>query len=70
MKKLRIKDSIIDDISAHAVSVATQFIVCSVGIGDAPQQAKSQGVYHLALLATLLQHLHPTIIKALILLEC
>ena len=52
MKKLRIKDSIIDDISAHAVSVATQFIVCSVGIGDAPQQAKSQGVYHLALLAT------------------
>ena len=37
---------------AHAVSVATQFIVCSVGIGDAPQQAKSQGVYHLALLAT------------------
>lgn len=55
---------------AHAVSVATQFIVCSVGIGDAPQQAKLQGVYHLALLATLLQHLHPTIIKALILLEC
>ena len=52
MKKLIIKDSIIDDISAHAVSVATQFIVCSVGIGDAPQQAKSQGVYHLALLAT------------------
>ena len=38
--------------SAHAVSAATQFIVCSVGIGDAPQQAKSQGVYHLALLAT------------------
>ena len=66
MKKLIIKDSIIDDISAHAVSVATQFIVCSVGIGDTPQQAKSQGVYHLALLATLLQHLHPTIIKALI----
>lgn len=39
--------------SAHAVSVATQFIVCSVGIGDAPQQAKMQGVYHLALLATI-----------------
>ena len=52
MKKLQIKDSITNDISAHAVSVATQFIVCSVGIGDAPQQAKSQGVYHLALLAT------------------
>ena len=34
------------------MSVATQFIVCSVGIGDAPQQAKLQGVYHLALLAT------------------
>lgn len=33
-------------------------------------EAKKQGVYHLALLATLLQHLHPTIIKALILLEC
>ena len=52
MKKLIIKDSIIDVISAHAVSVATQFIVRSVGIGDAPQQAKLQGVYHLALLAT------------------
>ena len=52
MKKFRIKDSITNDISAHAVSVATQFIVCSAGIGDAPQQAKSQGVYHLALLAT------------------
>jgi hypothetical protein len=39
--------------SAHAVSAATQFIVCSVGIGDAPQQAKLQGVYHLALLATI-----------------
>ena len=52
MKKLQIKDSIAHIISAHAVSVATQFIVCSVGIGDAPQQAKSQGVYHLALLAT------------------
>ena len=70
MKKLQIKDNIAHIISAHAVSVATQFIVCSVGIGDAPQQAKLQGVYHLALLATLLQHLHPTIIKALILLEC
>lgn len=34
------------------MSAATQFIVCSVGIGDAPQQAKLQGVYHLALLAT------------------
>ena len=53
MKKFRIKDSITNDISAHAVSVATQFIVCSAGIGDAPQQAKSQGVYHLALLATM-----------------
>ena len=52
MKKLQIKDSIAHIISAHAVSVATQFIVCSVGIGDAPQQAKLQGVYHLALLAT------------------
>ena len=52
MKKLQIKDNIAHIISAHAVSVATQFIVCSVGIGDAPQQAKSQGVYHLALLAT------------------
>ena len=53
MKKLQIKDNIAHIISAHAVSVATQFIVCSVGIGDAPQQAKSQGVYHLALLATM-----------------
>ena len=52
MKKLQIKDSIAHILSAHAVSVATQFIVCSVGIGDAPQQAKLQGVYHLALLAT------------------
>jgi hypothetical protein len=53
MKKFRINDNITNDISAHAVSVATQFIVCPVGIGDAPQQAKSQGVYHLALLATI-----------------
>ena len=53
MKKLQIKDNIAHIISAHAVSVATQFIVCSVGIGDAPQQAKLQGVYHLALLATI-----------------
>ena len=53
MKKLQIKDSIAHILSAHAVSVATQFIVCSVGIGDAPQQAKLQGVYHLALLATI-----------------
>ena len=39
--------------SAHEVSVATQFIVYSMGIGDTPQQAKLQGVYHLALLATI-----------------
>ena len=38
---------------AYVGGAATQFIVCSVGIGDAPQQAKSQGVYHLALLATM-----------------
>ena len=57
MKKFRINDNITNDISAHAVSVATQFIVCSVGIGDAPQQAKSQGVYHLALLATFVLNL-------------
>ena len=69
-KRHRINDNITYAFLAHAVSAATQFIVCSVGIGDVPQQAKLQGVYHLALLATLLQHLHPTIIKALILLEC
>lgn len=57
-------------LSAPKGSVATQFIVCSLGIGDTPQQAKAYGGHPYALLATLLQHLHPTIIKALILLEC
>ena len=52
LKRHRINDNITYNFSAHAVSVAIQFIVCSVGIGDAPQQAKMQGVYHLALLAT------------------
>lgn len=52
-EKHRINDNITYSLSAHAVSVATQFIVCSMGIGDASQQAKLQGVYHLALLATI-----------------
>ena len=46
---------------AHAVSAATQFIVCSVGIGDVPQQAKLQGVYHLALLATIVSRKNRTL---------
>jgi hypothetical protein len=33
-------------------SVATQFIVCLVGIGDTPQQAKAYGGHPYALLAT------------------
>lgn len=45
--------------SAPKGSVATQFIVCSVGIGDTPQQAKAYGGHPYALLATFVRKQYP-----------